>query len=117
MEKKFGLPPPLAMAIKDPAGKNSDLAQRLRAVMLAEGIPTQDAFAAKLGVDKKRLNNPMVGYTLSVDLAMRIRNAIPGMTRDWLYEGDETGLPVGLRDRLRDAATKLKAAAGRSVAV
>lgn len=105
------------MAIKDPAGKNSDLAQRLRAVMLAEGIPTQDAFAAKLGVDKKRLNNPMVGYTLSVDLARRIRNAIPGMTRDWLYEGDETGLPVGLRDRLRDAATKLKAAAGRSVAV
>lgn len=85
--------------------------------MLAEGIPTQDAFAAKLGVDKKRLNNPMVGYTLSVDLAMRIRNAIPGMTRDWLYEGDETGLPVGLRDRLRDAAMRLKAAAGRSVAV
>lgn len=48
---------------------------------------------------------------------MRIRNAIPGMTRDWLYEGDETGLPVGLRDRLRDAAMRLKAAAGRSVAV
>lgn len=102
------------MANKDPDGKNSALAQRLRAVMVAENIPTQDAFATMLGVEKKRLNNPFNGYTLSVDLAMRIRNTIPGMTRDWLYDGDEGGLPVSLRDRLREAATTLRAATGRS---
>jgi len=81
--------------------------------MVAENIPTQDAFATMLGVEKKRLNNPFNGYTLSVDLAMRIRNTIPGMTRDWLYDGDEGGLPVSLRDRLREAATTLRAATGR----
>jgi hypothetical protein len=77
--------------------------------MVAEDIPSQEAFAAKLGIDKKRMNNPMVGYPLSIDLAQRIKRIVPGMTRDWLYDGDEAGLPVSLRDRLR-AADKRKTA-------
>lgn len=76
--------------------------------MESEGIQTQDQFADLLGVDKKRLNNALVGYPLSIDLAMRIKNAIPGMTRDWLYDADEGGLPVSLRDRLRAAEMRLK---------
>lgn len=82
--------------------------------MEAERLDTQDAFADLIGVDKKRLNNPLVGYSLSIDLAMKIKNAVPGMTRDWLYDGDEGGLPVSLRDRLRAAATRLKAGTERS---
>lgn len=115
--KLFGFRPNLGMltkANKDPAGKDADLAKRLRSVMVAEGIKTQKEFAAKLGVESKRLNNPLVGYTLSVDLANRIKKLVPGITRDWLYDGDEDGLPVSVRDRLREAATKLKAGAGRS---
>lgn len=111
--KLFGHRSFSGMPNKDPAGKNSDIAQRLRAVMLAEDLPTQDAFAELLGVEKKRLNNPLVGYSLSIDLAMRIKNKIPGMTRDWLYDGDEAGLPVSLRARLREAATRLRTGAGR----
>jgi hypothetical protein len=91
------------MSEKHPDGRNSPIARRLRAIMAAEHIPTQDAFAARLGVDTKRLNNALVGYSLSVDLAQRIKRAVPGMTRDWLYDGDENGLPVSLRDRLREA--------------
>jgi hypothetical protein len=72
------------MAQKHKEGKNSPIARRLRAIMLAENIPSQEAFAAKLGIDKKRMNNPMVGYPLSIDLAQRIKLAVPGMTRDWL---------------------------------
>lgn len=112
--KLFGLSPNLGMSKKDPAGKNSAIAQRLRSIMEAERLDTQDAFADLIGVDKKRLNNPLVGYSLSIDLAMKIKNAVPGMTRDWLYDGDEGGLPVSLRDRLRAAATRLKAGTERS---
>lgn len=104
----FGLRPNLGMSKKDPAGKDAALAQRLRAILAAEDIPSQVEFAKKLGVDKGRLNNPFAGYPLSIDLAQRIKIAVSGMTRDWLYEGDEGGLPVSLRDRLRRAQTKLK---------
>ena len=82
--------------------------------MEAERLDTQDAFADLIGVEKKRLNNPLVGYSLSIYLAMKIKNAVPGMTRDWLYDGDEGGLPVSLRDRPREAATRLKAGTERS---
>lgn len=110
----FGFPARSGMAKKDPAGKDAELAQRLRAVMAAEDIKTQKEFAAKLGVETKRLNNALVGYTLSVELAQKIKRLVPGMTRDWLYDGDEDGLPVSLRDRLREAVTSVRGAAGRS---
>jgi len=98
------------MPLKHKDGKYSPIARRLRAIMLAENIPSQEAFAAKLGIDKKRMNNPMVGYPLSIDLAQRIKLVVPGMTRDWLYDGDEAGLPVSLRDRLREADRMLTVA-------
>lgn len=112
--KLFGFRPTSGMPNKDPLGKNSDIAIRLRAIMVAEHLDTQDAFADRIKSDKKRLNNPMVGYSLSTDLAMKIKRAIPGMTRDWLYDGDVEGLPVSLRDRLLEAETKLRAELARS---
>ncbi len=112
--KFFGFVPSRSMASKDPAGKNSDIAIRLRAVMDAEGFGTQDAFAERLKVEKKRLNNALVGYPLSIELAQRIKQVVPGITRDWLYDGDEGGLPVSLRDRLREAETRLRVGAGRA---
>jgi hypothetical protein len=112
--KFFGRAARSAMPKRDPLGKDSEVAVRLRAVMVAEHIPTQDAFAAKLEVEKKRLNNAMVGYPLSIDLAVKIKKAVPGMTRDWLYDGDEAGLPVSLRDRLRQAEMTVRDGSGRS---
>lgn len=114
--KLFGLGSNSAMSSKDPAGKNAPVAQRLRAIMVAENLPNQDAFANRIKAEKKRLNNAMVGYPLSIELAQKIKRAVPGITRDWLYDGDEDGLPVSLRDRLREAATRVNtgAAAKRS---
>jgi hypothetical protein len=113
--KLFGHGRNCGVPIKDPAGKNAPIARRLRAIMVAERLPNQDAFADRIGAEKKRLNNALVGYPLSIDVAHRIRRAVPGITRDWLYDGDETGLPVSLRDRLREAETTLKTGAnGRS---
>lgn len=79
--------------------------------MLAEGITTQIMFADKLGVDKTRLNNPLVGYPLSVDLALKMRKRFPGLTTDWLYEEAEEGLSASMRDKLRDALAKLRTGA------
>lgn len=115
MDSNFlGRAPRSGMPKKDPLGRNSDVAVRLRAIMLTENLATQDAFADKLEVEKKRLNNALVGYPLSIELAMKIKRAIPGITRDWLYDGDEGGLPVSLRDRLREAETTVRAGGARS---
>lgn len=91
------------MPKKDPLGRFSNIAVRLRAIMVAEQMTTQDAFADKIGVEKKRLNNVLVGYPLSIDVAVKIKRSIPGVSMDWLYDGDEDALPVSLRDRLRVA--------------
>lgn len=117
MDSKFlGPRSNTGMANKHPDGKNSPIALRLRAVMLVEGSRTQDAFAERLKVEKKRLNNPLVGYPLSIEIAQKVKQAVPGITRDWLYDGDEGGLPVSLRDRLREAETRLRQGLGRGPA-
>ncbi len=77
------------MREKQEAGRGTAIARRLRAVLEAEHIPTQGAFAVRLGIEQQRLNNAFRGYPLSIDLAQRIKRAVPGMTLDWLYDGDE----------------------------
>jgi hypothetical protein len=57
-------------------------------------------------VDVARLANVEIGYPLSIDLANKIRLAVPGMTLDWLYHGEERGLPIELVLRLRTEAEK-----------
>ena len=102
------------MALKHPDGRNSPTARRLRAVMALLGDPTQDAFASRLGVEKKRINNALVGYPISIEVAQKVKLALSGVTRDWLYDGDEGGLPVSLRDKLREEETKLRAGVERA---
>ena len=111
--KLFGQRPNAGMSKKHPDGKSSPIAIRLRAVMAVENARTQDEFAERLGVEKKRLNNALVGYPLSIEVAQKIKQAVPGITRDWLYDGDEGGLPVSLRDALRQAETSVREGAGR----
>ena len=76
--------------------------------MRAERIATQVEFSKILGVDKTRLNNPLVGYSLSIDLALQMRRKFPGLTTDWLYEGAEEGLSSSMRDKLRAALAELR---------
>ena len=101
--KLFGHVPRSGMSQRHPKGKNAPTAVRLRAVMFLLKDPNQAKFAKRLGVEMKRINNAMGGYPISIEVAQRVRLAVPGITRDWLYDGDESGLTVSLRDALRAA--------------
>jgi hypothetical protein len=59
------------------------------------------AFARRLNISAARLSNIEVGSPLSIDVAHKIRAAVPGMTLDWLYYGDERALPISMVDQLR----------------
>ena len=65
----------------------------LREVIFRESCST---FARRLNVSATRLSNIETGSPLSIDLAHKIRAAMPGMTLDWLYYGDERGLPIAV---------------------
>jgi hypothetical protein len=43
------------------------------------------------------------GSPLSISLANKIRAAVPGMSLDWLYHGDERALPMDMVIKLRTA--------------
>jgi ABC-type cobalamin/Fe3+-siderophores transport system ATPase subunit len=51
-----------------------------------------------------KLSNLEIGSPLSIDVAHKIRAAVPGITLDWLYYGDERALPISVVDQLRTRA-------------
>jgi hypothetical protein len=91
------------MAIRQKGGKHDPVAQRLRLLRKAVFGENSTAFAARLGISMQRMNNFENGYPLSLEVAARIRAAVPGMTLDWLFFGDERALPLDLVQRLRSA--------------
>lgn len=94
------------MAIKQTGGKHHPVAQRLRLLRMAVFHENTTAFAARLGIGVARLSNIENGFTLSLDVANRIRAVTPGITLDWLYHGDERALPLDLVQRLRPRSPK-----------
>jgi transcriptional regulator with XRE-family HTH domain len=84
-----------------PAPPLAAFAARLRAVREACGYATRRAFADALGIEEgaygkyERAESYPHPETLG-----RIRQ-LTGATADFLYFGDESGLPVGLHRRLR----------------
>ena len=78
--------------MSDGSRSYQDCARRLRTLMLALG-DNQTAFAARIEVSQPALNNYLKGIRRPrIEEAMRIR-ARTGVTLDWLYEGDRSGLP------------------------
>jgi hypothetical protein len=68
---------------------------RLRAlieVLGFEGRGAQSHFAETIGVDRRRLNNVLVGYPLSRMLAQIIIRRYPGVSTDFLFRGRSGGL-------------------------
>ena len=57
-------------------------------------------FAAWLGISKQRWSNVEHGLPLSIAVADRLCERIPGLTLDWLYYGKVDGLAVALARRL-----------------
>jgi hypothetical protein len=69
-------------------------ARRLRAlieVLGFEGRGAQTRFAEEIGVDRRRLNNVLVGYPLSRMLAQKIIRRYPDVSTDFLLLGKSRG--------------------------
>jgi transcriptional regulator with XRE-family HTH domain len=88
------------MVNKPSPAANQPIPKRLRALRGAEGIATAKEFAEKLGVSPNRYGNIEAGSSLSIEIALLIVEAVPGVTLDWLYNGKEDGLTLSLRQRL-----------------
>ena len=78
----------------------------------------QTKFAAMIGLEVKRWNNFERGKPLSKEVAFILVRKIPGLTTDWLWLGNESGLPLKLQRELEEAgkattaATAVKGRAG-----
>jgi hypothetical protein len=75
--------------------------KRLKQLWKSADYPTSASFAEALGISAARFSNPENGYPLSIEIARLIKGVVPGVTLDWLYDGDEAGLTVALQRRLR----------------
>jgi hypothetical protein len=75
---------------------DSEVAERVKRVMAYAGYDDCGGFATFLGVEYNRLNNVLNGSPLSKPLAFRMVQRIPGLTTDWLWFGEASGLPMEL---------------------
>lgn len=88
---------------------NSQVARRLRVLRQVVAGENQTAFAARLGMEMKRWNNFERGFSLSKEIAFLIAQKIPGVTLDWLWLGNESGLPLKLQRELAEAEKLIQA--------
>jgi hypothetical protein len=82
----------------------SPTAARLRLLRTSILGESATAFARRLNISVNRLSNLEIASPLSIDVAHKIRAAVPGITLDWLYYGDERALPISVVDQLRTRA-------------
>lgn len=100
-----------AVATKDiSTGSRPAIAERLRLLRLASGSPSQAAFCASVGIGTTTWNNYERDLNrISLDEATKLVKRY-GVTLDWIYYGDEKGLPLGLATALRELQSSAKSA-------
>jgi hypothetical protein len=86
---------------------NSEVAKRLRALRFYLAGDNQTAFGKRYGIEVKRWNNFEREMSLSKGIAFLLVQKIPGLTLDWLYLGNEDGLPVKLQRELAEAGRQV----------
>ena len=91
----------------DPLNVKRILAKRMRVLRLSEGYPTTASFAAFLGIDHKLLSMIEHGHPMPLEVAQKI-TAKTGADYNWLLDGRDNNLPLGLRNRLIAAAQQLE---------
>jgi transcriptional regulator with XRE-family HTH domain len=95
---------------KEPSeGPDSQRAERLKRVRSLLKYPTQKTFADALGIIPSRWSNFEAGAPLSIEIAQKLVRLVPGLTLDWLYNGERRGLSVELDRRLHEAESKDRA--------
>jgi hypothetical protein len=92
------------------SGPDAPSARRLRALMWVLGFDGRGAqvrFAEEIGVGRSRLNNVLVGYPLSRQLAQKIMRRYPRVSMEFLLLGKSGGnLDRALRQQLLDYERK-----------
>jgi transcriptional regulator with XRE-family HTH domain len=95
---------------KEPAeGPETQRAERLKRVRSLLNYPTQKSFADALGIIPSRWSNFEAGAPLSIEIAQKLVRIVPGLTLDWLYNGERRGLSVELDRRLHEPEPKDRA--------
>lgn len=97
------------MADERPDSQES-IAWRLKCLRWAIARDNQTRFAAHLNIDAKRWNNFERGSPLSKDVALKIVQAWPDISLDWLFRGLDDHLTVKRQRELVEAAKALTSA-------
>jgi transcriptional regulator with XRE-family HTH domain len=93
----------------DGGRSNQDIAMRLAALLAALDV-NQTTFAARVGISQPALNNYLKGLRRpDIDVAISIQTKT-GVTLDWLYLGNRSGLPARLLEILPDLSAREKKA-------
>jgi transcriptional regulator with XRE-family HTH domain len=83
---------------------NKIIGKRLERLRMALGLPNQAEFCRKLGVAPNRWNQYENGSRrITLDVVNKLRQRF-GVTADYIYFGDESGLPRRITDAFLDAA-------------
>ncbi len=83
------------MTTEDPTDVNA-IARRLIATRLALGFPSQVEFCAAAGIPYNTWNNYETARGRpKLDIAVQLCTRF-GLTLDWIYRGDPSGLPIRL---------------------
>jgi len=97
----------------DGGKSNDDIAMRIGALMKALGH-NQASFAALIGITQPALNNYLKAIrTPDLERAISISSKT-GVTLDWLYLGDRSGLPSRMLELLPDLSGPRETATKRS---
>ena len=97
------------MGMADGGRSNQDIARRLNALMTAFER-NQASFASLIGVSQPALNNYLKGIRRpDLDIAINIQTKT-GVTLDWLYLRDRSGLPSKLLEILPDLSDQARRA-------
>ena len=81
--------------------RKRDVGGRLRAVRTAAGFATAREFAKRLGVEQNTLTSWERGLRLIEPEDLDGVRRLTGITSDYIYYGDSTGLPPATIERLK----------------
>lgn len=105
------------MSGKHPDGKDAPQAQRLRRLREAMGYKIAKTFAEKfVGISERRWSNFENGHPLSGMVARILKAKIPGLSIDWLDEGDPSRLSVEMARKLGELPAPESKGSGRRAA-
>ncbi len=99
----FGITPNSLGSVNIGPMTDEILPDRLEKIRLILKKDSHAALARSLKIGTTAWNNYMRGYPLPLNSAQKIKRAIPGMTLDWIVDGDPDKLPLDLAGELGEA--------------